>query len=166
MALSRITLITVEEKHQASPPRLRTSRVFDRVPSWHLREIISRRFPSEIGSGFLVVTCGPISQNIALELLCERCAREEAPQARMRRPIGSQDRSTRDSLQLDRSVQEYVRGSPFAPIVHRDKDQVGNYGNEVWVNTRSDWSSNRSNFNIAAGAKYTECEADFASQML
>ena len=38
---------------------------------------------------------------------------EETPQARMRRPIASQDRPTRDSLRLDRSVQE-IR-SLFAP---------------------------------------------------
>jgi|SRR6516165_9454075 hypothetical protein len=31
---------------------------------------------------------------------------EEAPQARVRRPIGSHDRPTRDSLRLGRSVQE------------------------------------------------------------
>ena len=36
----------------------------------------------------------PINENFAVELLCERCAREETPPARMRRAIGSQDRPT------------------------------------------------------------------------
>jgi hypothetical protein len=48
-------------------------------------------------------------QNVALEVVCERCAREETPQARMRRPIGSQDRSKRDSVKLDRSLPEIRR---------------------------------------------------------
>ena len=48
----------------------------------------------------------PINENFAVELLCERCAREETPQTRMRRRIGPQDRSERDSPRLDRSVQE------------------------------------------------------------
>src|SRR5215469_17278159 len=40
---------------------------------------------------------------------------EEAPQARMRRPIGSGDRPTRDSLRLDRSVQGLRPYEPSGP---------------------------------------------------
>jgi hypothetical protein len=53
------------------------------------------------GSNSIRNPVAPIDQNIALEFVCERCTRAEAPQARMRRPIGPPGRSARDSVQLD-----------------------------------------------------------------
>jgi hypothetical protein len=54
--------------------------------------------------------------------------RKLAPQAGMRRPIGSQDRPTRDSLRLDRSVQEIRLYEASRSNSPRDKDCTGNYG--------------------------------------
>jgi len=54
---------------------------------------------------------------------------EETPQARVQWRIGSQDRPERDSLQLDRGLQEIRRQKPSYPNSPRDKACVRNlYG--------------------------------------
>jgi hypothetical protein len=102
--------------HATNPVRLR--RITARKTDWkscpieraaHFRH---RHCPS-VGPG--IRNLWPqFKQNCALEHLCEKRAREETPQARMRRSIGPQDRSTRDSLRLDRSVQEICWLCAFA----------------------------------------------------
>ena len=74
-----------------------------------MRQEVDRGFKTKSDTGRIQFHSQPVTtidQNITLELLPERCAREETPPTRTRRAIGSQDRPTRDSLRLDRSVQE------------------------------------------------------------
>jgi hypothetical protein len=47
------------------------------------------------------------------------------------------DKSPRDSVRLDRSVQEIRSYEPPAPKVHEKKAAPATTPNEVWVNTRS-----------------------------
>jgi hypothetical protein len=47
--------------------------------------------PLSLGDPNSIHNLWPIHQSITLELVCERCAREETPQARMRRPIAGRN---------------------------------------------------------------------------
>ena len=81
----------------------------------------------------------PIDRNVALELLCERRAREETPPARLRRRVRSQDRPAGDRVELDRGLKKYVSENPPAPAA-RETSQTPvkpAAADEVWVNTRS-----------------------------
>jgi hypothetical protein len=95
------------------------------VPAWHKRQAyaeygvieyktgdyeVDHVIPLSLGGSNSIRNLWPQSTKTSpWELVCERCAREKTPQARMRRPIGPQDRSKRDSVKPDRSLPEIRR---------------------------------------------------------
>jgi len=75
--------------------------------------------PLSLGGSNSIRNLWPNQPKFTLELLCERCSREETPQARTRRTIGSEIAQREIAFDWIEAYKKYVRETLPMPVVRK-----------------------------------------------